>query len=99
MKGLNLDGIELKDIKTNKITPQEIDEMGKLAGSFQALFSRRSMKYKSLGLGSKELTEADYRNYILEEYTFLKRPVLVIKGKIAIGNSIKSVEEMKAILS
>ena len=94
MKELNLDKVELKDIKTNKITLQEIDEMAKLSGSFESLFSRRAQKYKSLDLGSKKLTEDDYKNYILKEYTFLKRPVLITQDKIVIGNSKKAIEEM-----
>ena len=64
MKELNLDKVELKDIKTNKITLQEIDEMAKLSGSFESLFSRRALKYKSLNLASKYLKEDDYKNYI-----------------------------------
>ena len=99
IKEINLEGIELKDIKTNKITPEEVDEMAKLSGSFESVFSRRAIKYKSLGLPSKTLTESDYRNYILEEYTFLKRPVLIIDNRIVAGNSKKSVEEMKSVLS
>ncbi len=35
-------GVELQDIKTQKITPAQLDEMKKLAGSYEALFSRRS---------------------------------------------------------
>ena len=98
MKELNLDKVELKDIKTNKITLQEIDEMAKLAGSFESLFSRRAIKYKSLDLGSKNLSEDDYKNYILKEYTFLKRPVLITQDNIVIGNSKKAIEEMINIL-
>src|SRR5919205_4216484 len=79
-------GAELQDIKTEKITPAQLDEMKKLAGSYEALFSRRALKYKSMGLNKVQLTEKDYRRLILEEYTFLKRPVAIVDGKIFIGN-------------
>lgn len=79
-----------QDIKKEKITPAQLDEMQKLAGSYEALFSRVSRKYKALGLKDVSLTEEDYRNYILEEYTFLKRPVFLIDGAIFIGNSKKT---------
>lgn len=82
----------LQDIKTEKITPEQIDQMAKLAGGFDPLFSRVALKYRSLGLNTKKLTEKDIRKYILEEYTFLKRPVLIIDDKIFIGNSKKNVE-------
>lgn len=98
MKEINLDGIELKDIKTNKITPVELEEMAKLSGNYESLFSRRSMKYKALKLNEKELTETDYRQYILDEYTFLKRPVLVLNNEIYVGNSKQNVENMRVAL-
>lgn len=90
---------DLQDIKTEKITAKQLDEMKKLSGSYEALFSRIALKYKSLGLKDKKLTEPDYKKYILEEYTFLKRPVIIINDEIFIGNS-KSVIEMarKALL-
>lgn len=75
-----------QDIKNEKITGSQIDEMNALAGSYEKLFSRRSMKYKSLGLAQKVLTESDYRQLILDEYTFLKRPVFLIENEIFIGN-------------
>ena len=91
-------GAELQDIKTEKITPQQLDEMKKFAGSYEALFSRRAIKYKTLGLNRKQLTENDYRNLILEEYTFLKRPVTIINNQIFIGNTKDVVEKLKKAL-
>jgi arsenate reductase len=85
---------ELQDIKTEKITARQLNEMKKMAGTYESLFSRRAMKYKELGLKDKQLTEKDYRNYILEEYTFLKRPVVIIGDKIFIGSEKKTVEAL-----
>ena len=85
----------MQDIKTEKITAAQLDEMKKMAGSYEALFSRRAMKYKELGLKDKQLTEKDYRNYILEEYTFLKRPVTIVNDKIFVGSEKKTVEALK----
>jgi arsenate reductase len=92
---LGTKGYEIQDIKTEKISAKDLDEMKKLAGSYEALFSRVAMKYRSMGLNEMELTEKDYRKYILEEYTFLKRPVVVSGDKIFIGNSKKVVEAAK----
>ena len=77
------------------MTSGQVDEMAKLAGSYEALFSRRAMKYKSMGLKDKDLKESDYKNLIVEEYTFLKRPVFVINNEIYIGNSKSIVEQVK----
>ena len=90
--------VVLQDIKTEKITPAQIDEMAKLAGTFEALFSRIALKYRKMGLHEMELTEKDYRKYILEEYTFLKRPVMILGDKIFVGNSKTNVAAGKQAL-
>ena len=85
----------LQEIKTEPITEKQLDEMAKMAGSYEALFSRVAIKYRVMGLNEKTLTEKDYRKYILQEYTFLKRPVFIIGKKIFIGNSPKNIEAVK----
>jgi arsenate reductase len=82
-----LDNFEKQEIKSEPITPAQIDAMKKLAGSYEALFSRRAIKYKTMNLKEKVLTEKDYRSLILSEYTFLKRPVIIADNRIFIGNS------------
>ena len=93
--GIGSKGFRMQDIKFEKITTAQLDEMKKMAGSYEALFSRRAMKYKELGLKDKNLEEEDYRDYILAEYTFLKRPVVIIGDKIFIGSEKKTVESLK----
>ncbi len=88
-------GFDMQDIKFEKITPAQIDTMKKMAGSYEALFSRRAIKYKEMGLKDKPLTEKDYRQLILDEYTFLKRPVVIINDKIFIGSEKKNVAALK----
>lgn len=96
---LPLDGITLQEIKTEPITVYQLEEMHALAGSYEALFSKRAKKYKEMDLKNQSLTEADYKQFILDEYTFLKRPVAIIDGKIFIGNSKKTVEALKDALT
>lgn len=92
-------GFEMQDIKTEKITAAQLDEMKAMAGSYEALFSRRAMKYKEWGLKDKQLTEKDYRQYILDEYTFLKRPVVIMGKKIFIGSEKKNLSALTEALS
>ena len=94
-----LDTFELQDIKTEPITVKQVEEMAKMAGSYEALFSKRATLYKEMGLKDENLTEADFKHYILEHYTFLSRPVLIADGKIFVGNSPKTVEAAIAFLS
>lgn len=90
-----LKGFELQDIKSENITETQLEQMYKLSGSYEALFSKRSRLYREKGLHEKQLSETDYKNLILEHYTFLKRPVLVLDKQIFIGNSKKVVAAAK----
>ena len=94
-----LEGFEMQNIKEEPMTPEQVDVMYAKTGSYEALFSRRAMKYRGLGLHEKVLTEADYRKYILEEYTFLKRPVIFIDDELFVGNTKKVVAAAKAALN
>jgi arsenate reductase len=86
------------DIKQNPITEEELEEMHQLAGSYEALFSKKAQLYKSMDLKNKSLTEDDYKKYILEHYTFLSRPVFIIDGKVYIGNTQQNMlQVMKAL--
>ncbi len=90
--------VKLQDIKFEKISEKQLSEMAKRAGSYSALFSKRARLYKEMDLKNKTLSEDDIKQLILKEYTFLKRPVLVIDNDIFIGNSSKNVEAMKKVL-
>lgn len=96
--GLEKKGFTFQDIKTEKITPAQLDEMIKMTGSVEALFSKKAIKYRELGLNNKQLTDREMKNYILEEYTFLKRPVIIMDKKIFVGNAPKTIAEAKAAL-
>ncbi|HSI70579.1 MAG TPA: ArsC/Spx/MgsR family protein [Gillisia sp.] len=89
----------LQDIKTEDITGEQLDEMERLAGSYEALFSKRARLYKERNLKDENLTEPKFRSLILEHYTFLKRPVIINNDEIFIGNSKKTVEAAKKALN
>jgi len=95
LKEVNTDGFELQNIKENPVTAAQLDEMYALSKSYEALFNKRARLHKSLGLKDKSLSEADYKKYLLEEYTFLKRPVFLVKDELFIGNSKKVIEAVK----
>lgn len=83
-----LNKFELIDIKSSNIDPKTLDFLKEKTGSFEALFSKRAIKYKTLGLKDKNLSDQDFRQLILDEYTFLKRPVLIDAEKVVIGKLI-----------
>ena len=47
-----------------------------------------------MGLKDRKLSEKDYRDLILQEDTFLKRPVIVNGKKIFIGSEKKTVASL-----
>lgn len=96
LKELNLpEDFILQDIKEDAITVKQLDEMHALAGSYEALFSKRAKLYKEMDLKNQTLEERDYKQYILEHYTFLKRPVIINNNQIFVGNSKKVVATAK----
>ena len=72
--------------------------MKELAGSLRSAFSRRAMKFRSMGLAEKNLSEQDYRTLILGEYTFLKRPVFLFDHAVTVGSRKVEVERARELL-
>ena len=89
---------KFRDIKQDAITVEELEQMRELSGSYEALFSKKAQLYKSMDLKNKTLTEDDYKNYILEHYTFLSRPVFIINNKIYIGNTQQNMHQVMLAL-
>lgn len=98
-KGVNLKDIEMVNIKEEPILEKDLDFAAKKLGSYEALFSKRAMKYRSLGLHEKQLSEKDMKNWILKEYTFLKRPLVILEDEVFSGSAPKEVERLQKALS
>lgn len=90
-----LTNFELQDIKTEPITATQLEQMHSLSNSYESLFSKRAVLYRERNLKEQNLTETDFKDLILEQYTFLKRPVIIVENQIFIGNSKKVVEAAK----
>lgn len=96
LKEINFgDEVELQDIKKENIDAKTLDFIKEKVGSYEDLFSKRAMKYRSMGLNEMNLTEKEYRKYMLEEYTFLKRPFIILDNEVFVGNAKKTVEAAK----
>ncbi|MVO09706.1 hypothetical protein GOQ30_11100 [Flavobacterium sp. TP390] len=88
----NTDTFVFQDIKEEPISVKQLEEMYALTNSYEVLFSKRAKLYKEMGLKEEVLQENDFKRYILEHYTFLNRPVIIVEDKIFVGNSPKSVQ-------
>lgn len=87
---------ELREIKKQPITKEELEEMHKMTKSYDALFSRKSTQIKLRGLDVKSLGEKDFKELLLDHYTFLKRPVFITDKEIFVGNDKKNIEALRA---
>lgn len=95
LKEVPLEGFEKQEIKANPITVSQLDEMHTFTKSYEALFNKRAKKYKAMDLKGESISEQDFRQLILDEYTFLKRPVFIIDNEIFVGNAKKEIERLK----
>ena len=95
IRSFPIEGFQFQEIKTEPITGQQLVELRDMAGSYEALFSRRAKKYKEMGLKDVQLNEEDYKQYILSDYTFLQRPVIVADGSIFIGSGKKNLAALE----
>ena len=91
LKGMDTNGYVLQEIKTEPITVKKLDELYALTKSYEVIFSRRAKKYKQMDLKNQALTEKDYRQLILDEYTFLKRPVIINGKEVYVGSTKKRI--------
>jgi len=88
LKELNLSSDwSLQEIKTDKITISQLEEMREMTDSYESLLNKRARKLSEFK--GQELSEDKLKSMILEEYTFLKRPVFILDNQIFIGNSKK----------
>lgn len=90
----NLEQFELQDIKTDPLTASQLAEMYQHTNSYEALFNKRAQLYKQRNLKDQQLTEQDYKDLLLEHYTFLGRPAVFFKDELFVGNAAKTINNM-----
>jgi arsenate reductase len=86
--GKSISGFAMHNIKEQNISAGELDWLAEQVGSYNALFSRNARKYRSMNLKDRTLSEAEIRQLILDEYTFLKRPVIVGETAIEVAGKV-----------
>ncbi|MDB3905279.1 hypothetical protein N9335_02245 [Crocinitomicaceae bacterium] len=88
--------VVLREIKSAPITPEELEQMKVHFSSYEELFNKRAVKFRSIDSSSFE--DSDYKQLLLSDYTFLKRPVLLLADKAIAGNSKVAVSQMTLYL-
>ncbi|QCX53834.1 arsenate reductase family protein [Elizabethkingia sp. JS20170427COW] len=95
MAQYDLSDWELRELKTQPITEEELKEMHQLSHSYESLFSKRSTQIKARGIEVSKLDEEGFKNLILDHYSFLKRPVFITDNQIMIGSDKKNLEVLE----
>lgn len=95
LKEVNLEGFELQEVKAKPINVPQLEQLYAHTKSYEALFNRRAKLCKEMGLKNQNLSETDYRQLILEDYTFLKRPVFIVEDEIFVGNNKNVIADLK----
>ena len=99
MSSLDLSGWDLREIKSEPITKEELAEMYAKTKSYETLFSKKSMQIKQRGIDVKSLTEKDFKKLLLDHYSFLKRPVFITEDEIFIGNDKSNIQNLNNYFS
>ncbi len=81
----NSKGVTFRDIKEEPLTRREVVDLAKLLGGANELFSKRAVKYREMKLAERELSDDEMIDLMAEEYTFLKRPIVVKNGRAVAG--------------
>ena len=83
--------LEERDYFKDPFSESEIRELAQ-SDSISAMFSSRSPSLKKLGLADKELSEEEMVSLILQEPRLVRRPLVLMDGKLLVGANIKAVE-------
>ena len=77
--------VKKRNIKEEPLIRAEVERLATMLGGAENLFSRRSVKYRELGLKDKEISKTEMLDLMASDYTFLKRPILVANDKAIAG--------------
>lgn len=76
---------KFRDIKEEPLEREEVEKLVKMLGGASELFSRRAVKYREMKLNERDLSDAEMIDLMTTDYTFLKRPILVVNGQATAG--------------
>ena len=86
---------EFIDIRINIISKEELEKIKTtLDCTYEDLFNKRSRKYTK----GDFVSDMEFKEAILKEYTFLKRPIIFYENKYFVGNSKKVTTELERLL-
>jgi len=80
-------------LKEQPLEKKKLRELAKKAGGADHIFSRRAIKYRTLGLAGQNLSEKEQIDWMAKEYTLISRPVVEAEENVVAGFSKKRYRE------
>jgi arsenate reductase len=98
MRDWDLSSLIIQDLKVEGISASELEFLRSKLSSYEELLNKRARLLREHTLSDESDREDQIRDLILSHYSFLKRPVLVLRNQIFVGNSAKIVEAARQAL-
>lgn len=90
LKSKNVEVAAWRDMKSEPLSRREVERLAEKVGGASELFSKRARKYRALGLDKRELSDDEMLQLMSDEYTFIKRPVIVRGNRATAGWTSKT---------
>ena len=81
------------DLKKHPLKESDLEELFNVSKSYESLFNKRAVLFREIKKNLKKINEKNYKKMLLSHYSFLKRPVLLMNGKLFIGNFKETVKQ------
>jgi arsenate reductase len=92
---VDIPGATMVNIREEMVDKETLQWLHKKVGSYEGLFNKRAQKLKDMSPAQKPVKETDFKRLILQDYTFLKRPVVICGDEVWVGNEKATVESLK----
>ena len=83
---------ETRDIRKQPLSRTEVANLARFAGGADKLFSRRALAYRRLGLHERTLAPEEMIDLMVEDDTFIRRPVIVQGERVVPGCTARQLE-------
>jgi arsenate reductase len=93
-RGVQDEQIVFHDVKANPLSRDQIAALAQAVGGAKVLFSKRALKYRSMKLSERKLSDDDMLDLIEQEYTFITRPAIIRGEKATCGFVPKKMEAL-----
>jgi arsenate reductase len=99
IKSLGMEDADfLQNVKEQMVTPAQLAFLNNYTNSYEGLINKRGRVYSQMKREGTMFSEAIYKTLLENEYSCLKRPILIWDNTVFLGNAKAIVAQMKATL-